>query len=88
MIGIETYRQKLPTVNFAVSDARLVSDCLTKLMWYSGENIVTLLNENASIVDMAKYLEQWLSNNVESGLLYSFSIPDMAHPIPKRAMLI
>ena len=67
VIGIENYRQKLPKVDFAVSDAKLVSDYLSKAMGYPEENIVTLLNENASNVDLAKYFEQWLANNVEKG---------------------
>jgi ankyrin repeat protein len=67
VIGIENYRQKLPRVDFAASDAKLVSDYLSKAMGYPEENIITLLNENASYVDLAKYLEQWLANNVEKG---------------------
>ena len=41
VIGIENYRQKLPKADFAVSDARLVSEYLTKVMGYQEENVVT-----------------------------------------------
>ena len=65
VIGIEQYRQKLPKADFAVSDARIVSEYLTKVMGYSEENVVTLTNEHATNVDFAKYFEKWLPNNVE-----------------------
>jgi hypothetical protein len=67
IIGIENYRQKLPKVDFAVSDARLVGNYLSRAMGYPEENIITLLNENATNVDLAKYIEQWLANNVDKG---------------------
>jgi hypothetical protein len=67
VIGIESYRQKLPRVDFAAGDARLMREYLSRAMGYPEENIITLLNENATNVDLAKYLEQWLANNVEKG---------------------
>lgn len=65
VIGIEQYRQKLPKADFAVSDAKLVSEYLSKVMGYPEENIVTLINEHASKSDFEKYFEKWLSNNAE-----------------------
>ena len=65
VVGIEQYRQKLPKADFAVSDAKLVGEYLTKVMGYPEENVVTLLNEHATNVDLAKYVEKWLWNNVE-----------------------
>jgi hypothetical protein len=65
VIGIEQYRQKLPKADFAVSDAKLVSEYLAKIMGYPEENIVTLTNENASKGDLEKYFDQWLKNVVE-----------------------
>ncbi len=65
VIGIEHYRQKLPKADFAVSDAKLVSEYLSKVMGYPEENIVTLTNEHASKSDFEKYFEKWLSNNAE-----------------------
>jgi hypothetical protein len=65
VIGIEQYRQKLPKADFAVSDAKLVSEYLSKVMGYPEENIVTLTNEHASKSDFEKYFEKWLSNNAE-----------------------
>ena len=67
VIGIENYRQKLPMADFAVSDARLVSEYLTKVMGYPEENIVTLANDHAALGDFVKYFEKWLPNNVEKG---------------------
>jgi uncharacterized caspase-like protein len=65
VIGIENYRQKLPRADFAVSDAKLVSDYLTKVMGYQEENVVLLTNEKALQSDLTKYFEKWLHNNVE-----------------------
>jgi len=65
IIGIENYRQKLPKADFAVSDARLVSEYLTKVMGYQEENVVLLTNEKALQSDLTKYFEKWLHNNVE-----------------------
>jgi len=65
VIGIENYRQRLPRADFAVSDARLVSEYLTKVMGYPEENVILLTNEKALQSDLAKYFEKWLHNNVE-----------------------
>jgi len=67
VIGIEQYRQKLPQADFAVHDARTVTDYLTKVLGYPEENVVTLINEQASKGDFVKYIEKWLRNNVEQG---------------------
>ena len=67
VIGIEDYRQKLPKADFASQDARLVADYLTKTMGFHEENVIVLMNDRASYVDLAKYFEKWLPNNVESG---------------------
>ncbi len=65
VIGIEQYRQKLPSADFAAQDAMLVTDYLTKVLGYPEENVITLLNEHATNVDLVKYFEKWLPNNVE-----------------------
>ncbi|MCX5821627.1 MAG: caspase family protein [Deltaproteobacteria bacterium] len=65
VIGIEQYRQKLPKADFAVSDAKLVSEYLSRVMGFPEENIVTLTNEHATKSDFEKYFEKWLSNNAE-----------------------
>jgi hypothetical protein len=67
IIGIENYRQKLPKADFAVSDVKLVSAYLSRVMGYPEENIVTLTNEHAALGDFVKYFEKWLPNNVENG---------------------
>lgn len=67
VIGIEQYRQKLPNADFAVNDAKLMSEYLIKVLGYPEENVILLLNDHASHVDMVKYLEKWLPNNVEVG---------------------
>jgi uncharacterized caspase-like protein len=65
LIGIENYRQKLPTADFATQDAKLVADYLIKVMGYPEENVVMLMNDHAALGDFVKYFEKWLPNNVE-----------------------
>lgn len=65
VIGIEQYRQKLPTADFATHDAQIMAEYLIKVMGYPAENVVILLNDKASKSDFDKYLGRWLSNNVE-----------------------
>ena len=67
VIGIENYRQKLPKADYADHDAQTMTEYLSRVMGYPEENIVTLLNEHATNVDLAKYFEKWLPNNVEAG---------------------
>ncbi len=67
VIGIEQYRQGLPPANFAAHDAQKMTEYLTKVLGYPEESVVTLLNDRASNVDLAKYFEKWLPNNVEPG---------------------
>ena len=65
VIGIEQYRQKLPKADFATQDAKTMTEYLTKVMGYPEENVVTLMNDRASLTDFIKYFEKWLPNNVE-----------------------
>ena len=65
VIGIEHYRQKLPKADYAVADAKTMTEYLTKVMGYPEENVVTLTNEHAAKSDFEKYFEKWLLNNVE-----------------------
>ena len=65
VIGIENYRQKLPKADYATADANTMTEYLTKAMGYPEENVVALLNDKASMSDLTKYFEKWLSNNVE-----------------------
>lgn len=65
VIGIEQYRQKLPKADFATADAKTFTEYLTKVMGYPEENVVTLLNDRATNVDLVKYFEKWLHNNVD-----------------------
>ena len=65
VIGIENYRQKLPKADYAVADAKTVTEYLIRVMGYPEENIVTLTNEHATKSDFEKYFEKWISNNAE-----------------------
>lgn len=65
VIGIESYRQKLPKADFASHDAKIISEYLTKTMGYPEENVITLINDRALKSDIEKYFDRWLANNVE-----------------------
>lgn len=83
VIGIENYRQKLPKADFAVSDAKIMAEYLTKVMGYPEENVVTLLNDHATNVDLVKYFEKWLPNNVEPGSTVFIYYSGHGAPDPK-----
>jgi uncharacterized caspase-like protein len=67
VIGVEQYRQKLPKADFATHDAQAVTESLTKVMGYPAENVITLINDQATHADLAKYVEKWLLKNVKTG---------------------
>ncbi|MBI4823824.1 MAG: tetratricopeptide repeat protein [Nitrospirae bacterium] len=83
VIGIEEYRQKLPKADFAAHDAKTVSEYLTNVMGYSGENVVTLLNDHATMSDFVKYFEKWLPNRVEKGATIFVYYSGHGAPDPK-----
>ncbi|WP_153304532.1 ankyrin repeat domain-containing protein [Desulfosudis oleivorans] len=83
IIGIENYRQNLPKADFADQDALIMSRYLTKAMGYPEENVVTLLNDHASNVDLVKYFEKWLPNNVEPGSTVFVYFSGHGAPDPK-----
>lgn len=67
VIGVERYRQQLPSADFAASDARLLGKYLTQAMGFPAENVAVLTNDGATRGDLEKYLERWLHNRVEPG---------------------
>ena len=67
VIGVEQYRQKLPKADFATHDAQAVTESLTKVMGYPAENVITLINDQATNADLAKYIEKWLRKQVKTG---------------------
>jgi len=85
VIGIENYRQKLPKADFSIHDAQTVAEYLTKVLGYPEENVVTLLNEHATNVDLVKYFEKWLPNNVETGGMVFVFYSGHGAPNPKTS---
>ena len=83
VIGIESYRQKLPKADFAVSDAKIFTEYLNKAMGYPEENVITLMNEHATYTDLVKYFEKWLPNNVEKGSTVFIYYSGHGAPDPK-----
>jgi hypothetical protein len=83
VIGIEQYRQKLPRADFAVNDARTVTEYLTKVLGFPEENVIMLLNDRALKSDFEKYFERWLSNNVEKDSVVFIYYSGHGAPNPK-----
>ena len=71
----------MPKADYAVADAKTMTEYLTKVMGYPEENVVTLTNDTASLTDFAKYFEKWLPNNVEkdSSVFIYYSILAAEH---------
>lgn len=65
VLGVETYREKLPKADYAANDAKLMGEYLTSVMGFPEENVVVRTDDNASLTDFIKYVENWLPNNVE-----------------------
>ncbi len=90
IIGIEQYRQKLPTADFAVHDAQIMAEYLIKVIGYPAENVVILLNDKATRSDFDKYLGRWLQNNVEQGssIFVYYSGHGAPNPISGETFLV
>jgi hypothetical protein len=64
VVGIEQYRQGLPSADYSAHDAEIVDKYLTGVLGYPQENVVRLLNDRATKTDLEKYVEGWLPNRV------------------------
>jgi hypothetical protein len=83
LIGIETYRNKLPKADYAAHDARVMSEYLTKVVGYQEENVAVLLNDRAAKADIEKYFEKWLPNRVEKDASVFIYFSGHGAPNPK-----
>jgi hypothetical protein len=83
VVGIETYRNKLPNADYAAHDARVIGDYLTMVMGYEEENVAVLLNERAAKTDIEKYVEHWLPKRVEPGASVFIYYSGHGAPNPK-----
>ncbi len=83
VIGVETYREKLPKADFAAHDAKAVGEYLTKVMGYSEENVAVLLNDRATRTDVEKYIESWLPNRTEKDASVFIYFSGHGAPNPK-----
>jgi len=84
VIGIEKYRNNLPAADFAVRDAKIVAKYLTKTMGYQEENVMVLLDQNASRADLEKYIETWLRNRADKDSSVFFYYSGHGAPNPKN----
>jgi ankyrin repeat protein len=85
VIGIEQYRQGLSKADFAVRDAQVMRDYLTKIMGYAEENVAVLLNDRAAKTDIEKYIEHWLPNHVEQDTSVFVYFSGHGAPNPKTS---
>ena len=60
IVGVERYREDLPSANFAESDARAVALAAKSVLGANDDRIVLLLGERATLADFQKYFEHWL----------------------------
>lgn len=67
VIGIERYREGLPSASFAESDARAVAVAAKSLLGVDDGRIVLLLGERATLADFQKYFESWLPAHAAPG---------------------
>jgi len=65
VIGIEKYRD-IPKVDYAVNDAQVMYESLTRQMGYPKENILLLTDEKATKTDIQKAIEKWLKNQTDN----------------------
>ncbi|MBI3289601.1 MAG: caspase family protein, partial [Elusimicrobia bacterium] len=67
VIGVERYRESLPTADFAAGDARLVAEYFKRVLGVPEQNLALLTDDRAAKSDFEKYFERWLPNRVEAG---------------------
>jgi hypothetical protein len=60
IIGVERYREGVPSASFAESDARAVAVAVKSVLGAEDDRIVLLLGERATLADFNKYFESWL----------------------------
>lgn len=65
VVGVEKYREGLPTADFAASDAKLAGEYFRRVLGIADENIIILTDERATKSDFEKYFEQWLPNHAD-----------------------
>ena len=90
LVGLDNYRSRLPSADFAGHDAKIVAEYVSQTLGYEKENVALLLNEHATKGDFEKYVESWLPNRVESGdsVFIYFSGHGAPHPKTGEAYLV
>ena len=90
VIGIESYRNNLPAVDFARRDAEKVREYLINAFGYREEHIQLLLDERATRSDLETYLETWLPNNLDKDgeVFIYYSGHGAPNPINKKSYLV
>ena len=82
IIGVESYT-RAPKAKFADNDANVFSDYARRALGVPESNIMTLVNEGASLADVKVGLKRWLRGRINSGIsdVYVF-LQDMALLLP------
>jgi hypothetical protein len=60
IIGVERYRDEIPSANFSESDARAVAESVKSVLGAADDRITLLLGARATLADFQKYFERWL----------------------------
>ena len=60
VIGIERYRNEVPSANFAENDARAVAAAMKNVLGASDDRVLLLLNDWTTLADLQKHFERWL----------------------------
>ncbi len=81
IIGIENYAH-LPSVDYARKDALIIKDYFIRVMGVPEENIISIIDNDATKARIEGYLKQYIPSNVEKGsTLYVYfaghGYPDM-----------
>jgi hypothetical protein len=90
MIGVEDYRNDLPSARFATRDVRAVQRYATALLGLSPQRSLVLTNEHATMADLNKAINGWLPNQVapQDKILLYFSGHGAADPVTKAGYLM
>ena len=67
IIGVESYT-RAPKAKFADNDANVFSDYARRALGVPESNIMTLVNEGASLADVKVGLKRWLRGRINSGI--------------------
>lgn len=90
VIGVEKYAGAVPRAEFAAADAALMRDYLTTTLGYPEDHVLTLLDEQATRVELTRAVERWLPEKAKKDgtVLVYFAGHGTAHAKTREAYLL